>query len=325
MNSNDIFTRWLDWSTRPGPIRSDANKFFEQQLPCVRHHVRTLTAGLSAMHFIPTPNIVSAFVEYLDCSLFDEQVALRNLLLEGRQLKSLYLDGREVYITVETEQLRPLRELVIRTENYTSTGNPRLWDFSDLRHLNIRLHGIQAMLQEVPVMDMPRISILTLVYPSTYKRERRWEETSHQWNQAVQDFLETRSMPQLEEVRICCYRPLSFVPALVNSAPCLKRLMLGDMAPPQMPQKCTPGHVRALLESCPALEVLDIEISCSLLWLDDEVLTPHLLMSLSMKSNHSFSPRTCTRQHSVSSSNYGAFVLFSLCPSVVIHMKQPGL
>ena len=125
---------------------SGANKFFEQQLPRVRLHFRSLIAGFSEFNCLPAQNIVSILVEYLDCTLFDEQVTLSRFLLSARQLKSLYLGGREVYMTVETEQLPPLRELVVRNENYTPVGNPQLWDFSDLRHLNIRVRGIQAML-----------------------------------------------------------------------------------------------------------------------------------------------------------------------------------
>jgi hypothetical protein len=161
-------------------------------------------------------------------------------------------------------------------KRYTARPNPHLWDFSNLRYLQIGLPDIRPMIQEIPPVDMPMIRRLTLFYTVHYSRQNdlEWEDGAYTWLQAVEKFLDDRRMCQLKDLSISGIRPLRLAPTLARTAPMLKRLWLYDAAPPTMLPNYTPGNIQVLLESCPELEVLYINLPHSLLDPDNEVYIP---------------------------------------------------
>ena len=240
------------------------------QLPHVQLHIGYEHSDYTLYNFGPTPNLVSLT---LNSATIRDREGLRRLLLESRQLKIFQIYGYGVDISLENGQLPPLQELIVRAKLYTARQNPHLWDFSNLRYLQIGLPDIQSMLQEVPLVEMPRIRRLALFYMARYSRQNEWEweDGAYTWLQAVDKFLKDRKMCQLKDLSISGIQPLRLASTLARTAPMLKRLWLYDTAPPTALPNYSPGNIQVLLKSCPGLEVLYINLPYSLLDPDNEV------------------------------------------------------
>jgi len=245
-----------------------------RQLSHVQLHIGYEHSHYTIYNIGPAPNLVSLI---LDSTIIRDREGLRRLLLESRQLKFFHIYGSGVDLSFENGQLPPIQELIVRAKLYTARPNPRLWDFSNIRCLQIGLPDIRPMIQEIAPVNMLRIRRLALFYMAPYSRrnEWEWEDDAYTWLQAVDKFLNDRKMCQLRDLSISSIHPLRLAPTIAKTAPMLKRLWLYDAAPPPTTlPNYTPGNIQVLLKSCPGLEVLYITLPHSLLNLDNEVFIP---------------------------------------------------
>jgi hypothetical protein len=240
-----------------------------RQLPHIQLHIVCENHVFNPLILEPAPNLVSLS---LDHAMIQDRGALCRLLRESRQLKILHFIGN-IDILSKAGQLPPLQELIVRSKWHTECPNPPLWDFSKVRYLQIGLPDIRPVIEEAP-LDMPSIRKLTLFYMARYSRQNEWEweNGAYIWLNAVERFLEDRTMCQLKDLSISGIRPLRLARTLATAAPALKRLWLNDVAPPPtLLPNYTTGNIQVLLQSCPGLESLYISLPHSVLDPDNEV------------------------------------------------------
>jgi hypothetical protein len=224
---------------------------------------------------LPAQNLVSlkyGSMHHLDAP---KDTGLHKLLLESKQLKTLELMCR--INLLPTGRLRPVRALQVAGWYDNADGNPALWDFSRLRYLEIVLPDARPMINAPHDESMPQLKILHVIYRRTsFAQEvlqfpRNWATDRHEYREAVEKFLQHRSMPQLEVLTVECSQPLLLAPTLARFAPSLKTVTLWDLTPPTFVEQVQPVHVEALSQSCPGLQSIEINLPRSIMDLDDEV------------------------------------------------------
>ena len=273
MSSNDTLTRWEEWRAEETHQLHMVKRLLLRQLPHVRLHISCPERDGCPIALIPTQNLTSLSV-WPD----NQEEAVCGLLLAAKRLKNICLRGH-VEISPQTGQFPSIRELRIE-DHYKPHPNPRLWDFSELRRLDLKLIHIEEFLQEVApagTKGLPKMRIMRLFYPQNMIQRHEIIRSRSSWTRAVQLFLDERTVPQLEELVVHCSNPLLLAPHLAHAAPAVKRLMLHDVGRIfniVMPIPVTPFQ---------ALELLDIHVPHAILVKDDEVQTRHVPNSFDKK------------------------------------------